>query len=286
MNQKSCTFTETASYRKNRWNNSVSGLSYFWWRKSLDYSISAEPQNKQASALGTQRCITRVHIPWQRASQSSEGCWDSVLHLITWASCTASSIWARSLWPFITLNCSHRQPLCCNNPPMLGLSYSSLPQLNATLVIWALGEIWRIVLERASRLKSLGLFYIKAASVRTQQGRANAAINHPRRALGPQAFCWLHTFCFNMWPHYSISHILLHKSTPWWIRSGLHFWRTKGHQDDLVVALRLLQHAYGSGIKMLGWKWSCFNPNVLLNVWPSSNYSLKMTIWLASNEPK
>lgn len=109
------------------------------------------------------------------------------------------------LGPFITLNCSHRLPLCCNNPPMLGLSYSSLPQLNATLVIRALGEICRIVLERASRLKSLGLFYIKAGSVRTQQGRASGVINHTH-TLGPQAFCWQHTFCLHMWPHYSISH--------------------------------------------------------------------------------
>lgn len=110
--------------------------------------------------------------------------WRMLGHLITWASSTASSIWAGSLWPFITPNCSHRQPLCCNNPPMLGLSYSSLPQLNAALVIWALGEISRIVLQRASRLKSLGLFYIKPSSVRTQQGRAlAAAINHQRGAF-------------------------------------------------------------------------------------------------------
>lgn len=145
----------------------------------LHRAVWAEYEHKQAS---TRRCIKRIHIPWQRASSSSEGCWDTVLHLITWASST--SIWARSLWPFITPNCSHRQPLCCNNPPMLGLSYSSLPQLNAALVIWALGEISRIVLQRASRLKSLGLFYIKPGSVRTQQGRAlAAAINHRRGAF-------------------------------------------------------------------------------------------------------
>ncbi len=122
-----------------------------------------------------------MHQAWQRASSRSEGCWDisspelpSQHHL--YEPC--------SLWPFITPNCSHRQPLCCNNPPMLGLSYSSLPQLNAALVIWALGEISRIVLQRASRLKSLGLFYIKPDSVRTQQGRTLAdAINHRRGAF-------------------------------------------------------------------------------------------------------
>lgn len=119
-----------------------------------------------------------MHQACQRASSRSEGCWDISSpelppqhHL--YEPC--------SLWPFITPNCSHRQPLCCNNPPMLGLSYSSLPQLNAALVIWALGEISRIVLQRASRLKSLGLFYIKPGSVRTQQGRTLAdAINHRR----------------------------------------------------------------------------------------------------------
>lgn len=179
--------------------------------------------------------LNMEHVQFSRSdashtcmSHDSEGCWDTVLHLITWASSTASSIWARSLRPFITLNCSHRQPLCCNNPPMLGLSYSSLPQLNATLVIWALGEIWRIVLERASRLKSLGLFYIKAGSVRTQQGRANAVINHSVHR--PSADATLSAFTCDLTT-------VFHTSTPWWIRSGLHFWRTKGHQDDLVVTL-------------------------------------------------
>lgn len=148
--------------------------------RSLYHTVWAEYPNKQPSTCSTRTEMHHAHSYPMTASLLEQ--WRMLGHHSHHLSfLTASSIWAGSLWPFITLNCSHRQPLCCNNPPMLGLSYSSLPQLNAALVIWALGEISRIVLQRAGRLKSLGLFYIKPGSVRTQQGRAlAAAINHRR----------------------------------------------------------------------------------------------------------